>query len=101
MKFLDIKTDFAFKKVFGSAGSKEANLSEEELELQHKKRDWIYIQKSSIEFATKAGLEQGEWNAKIQIIENAQRMGLPMQTIVELTGIDEQKILFLLSKNTQ
>ena len=47
----------------------EANLSEEELELQHKKRDWIYLQKSSIEFATmtglqqglEQGLEQGEW----------------------------------------
>jgi hypothetical protein len=30
----------------------EANLSEEELELQHKKKEWIYIQKSSIELAT-------------------------------------------------
>jgi hypothetical protein len=37
----------------------KANFSEEELELQHKKKDFIYIQKSSIEFATKTGMEQG------------------------------------------
>jgi len=37
----------------------EANFSEEELDLQHRKRDWIYIQKSSIELATKVGKEQG------------------------------------------
>ncbi len=94
------------EKAFNIAN--EANLSEEELELQHKKRDWIYIQKSSIELATKTGLEQGlqqgleqgleqgEWNVKIKIIENAYRMGLPMQTIIALTGLDEEKITSLL-----
>ncbi|MDF1583929.1 MAG: Rpn family recombination-promoting nuclease/putative transposase [Methyloprofundus sp.] len=45
------------EKAFSIAN--EANLSAEELELQHKKRDWIYIQKSSIELATKTGLKQG------------------------------------------
>ncbi len=35
------------EKAFNVAN--EAGLSEEELELQHKKKDWIYIQKSSIE----------------------------------------------------
>ena len=84
------------EKAFNIAN--EANLSEEELELQHKKKDWIYIQKSSIEFATKTGLEQGEWNAKMKIIENADRIGLPMQTIIELTGLDEKKIMSLLPK---
>jgi len=147
MKFLDVKTDFAFKKAsspyvtqlleelcseirefvapipvfhvvlykpkasYGLAFSiaNEANLSAEELELQHKKRDWIYIQKSSIGLATKTGLkqgleegleqglekglEQGEWNAKVTMIINAHQLGLPMQTISELTGVDEDKIL--------
>ncbi|MEI6544447.1 MAG: Rpn family recombination-promoting nuclease/putative transposase, partial [Methylococcales bacterium] len=97
------------EKAFNIAN--EANLSEEELELQHKKKDFIYIQKSSIEFATKTGmeqglekglqqgleqgleqglqqgLEQGEWNNTLKIIENAHRMGLPMQAIIELTGL--------------
>jgi len=98
------------EKAFSIAN--EANLSTEELELQHKKRDWVYIQKSSIELATKTGLkqgleqgiekgleqgiekglEQGEWNAKIAMIINAHQLGLPMQTISELTGVDEDKI---------
>ena len=104
------------EKAFNIAN--EANLSEEELELQHKKKDFIYIQKSSIEFATKTGmeqglekglqqgleqglqqgLEQGEWNKTLNIIQNAHRMGLPMQAIIELTGLDEEKISALLPK---
>ena len=104
------------EKAFNIAN--EANLSEEELELQHKKKDFIYIQKSSIEFATKTGmeqglekglqqgleqglqqgLEQGEWNKTLNIIQNANRMGLPMQAIIELTGLDEEKISALLPK---
>ena len=112
MKFLDVKTDNVghldyipenvnqeLQKAFNIAN--EANLSEEELELQHKKKEWIYIQKSSIELATKTGLqqglEQGEWNEKIKIIENADRIGLPMQTMIELTGLDEEKIRSLLN----
>ncbi len=101
------------EKAFSIAN--EANLSEEELELQHKKKDWIYIQKSSIEYATKTGLqqgleqglekgleqglEQGEWKEKLKIIENAIRIGLPMQTIIELTGLDEEQISSLLPKS--
>jgi len=104
------------EKAFSIAN--EANLSAEELELQHKKRDWVYIQKSSIELATKTGLkqglekgleqgleqgiekglEQGEWNAKVTMILNAHQLGLPMQTISELTGIDEDKILAVVQK---
>ena len=37
----------------------EANFTEQELELQHRKKDWIYIQKNSIEYALKTGLETG------------------------------------------
>ena len=92
------------EKAFNIAN--EGNLSEEELEPQHKKKDWIYIQKSLIEFATKTGLqqgleqglEQGEWKEKLKIIENAVRIGLPMQTIIDLTGLDEKQISSLLPK---
>ncbi len=93
------------EKAFSIAN--EANLSAEELELQHKKRDWVYIQKSSIELATKTGLkqgleqglEQGEWNAKVTMIINAHQLGLPIQTISELTGVDEDKILAVVQNN--
>ncbi|TAN70218.1 MAG: Rpn family recombination-promoting nuclease/putative transposase [Methylobacter sp.] len=102
------------EKAFNIAN--EANLSEEELELQHKKKDWIYIQKSSIELATRTGLQQGleqgleqglqqglqqglvqgESDAIVKMVLNAQKVGLPMQTISELTGLNEDKIMLIL-----
>ena len=117
LDYIPKNLDQELEKAFNIAN--EANLSEEELELQHKKKDFIYIQKSSIEFATKTGmeqglekglqqgleqglqqgLEQGEWNNTLKIIENANRMGLPMQAIIELTGLDEEKISALLPKH--
>ena len=86
------------EKAFNVAN--EAGLSEEELELQHKKKDWIYIQKSSIELATKTGLQQGlqqgEVNAKTKMVLNAHQMGLPISTIIELTGLSEDEIALIL-----
>ncbi len=105
------------EKAFNIAN--EANLSEEELELQHKKKDWIYIQKSSIELATRTGLQQGleqglekgleqgleqgliqgESDAKIKMVRNAHKMGLPLHTISELTDLDEEKIRLILKEH--
>ena len=86
------------EKAFNVAN--EAGLSEEELELQHKKKDWIYIQKSSIELATKTGLQQGlqqgEFNAKTKMVLNAHQIGLPISTISELTGLSEDEITLIL-----
>lgn len=98
------------EKAFNIAN--EANLSAEELELQHKKKDWIYIQKNSIELATRTGLQQGleqgleqglqqgllqgESDAIIKMVLNAHKMGLAMQTISELTGLNEDKIMLIL-----
>jgi len=113
------------EKAFNIAN--EANLSAEELELQHKKKDWIYIQKSSIELATRTGLEQGlelglqqglvqglergleqgieqglekgEWNAKTKMVLNAHQLGLPAQTISQITGLSEDDVLSILQKS--
>ncbi len=86
------------EKAFNVAN--EAGLSEEELELQHKKKDWIYIQKSSIELATKTGLQQGlqqgEVNATTKMVLNAHQIGLPISTISELTGLSEDEITLIL-----
>ncbi len=94
------------EKAFNVAN--EAGLSEEELELQHKKKDWIYIQKSSIELATKTGLQQGleqgleqglqqgEFNATTKMVLNAHQIGLPIRTISELTGLREDEITLIL-----
>ncbi|MGZ8158610.1 MAG: hypothetical protein ACXWT1_01760 [Methylobacter sp.] len=74
----------------------------------HKKKDWIYIQKSSIELAAQTGLQQdleqgfmqGESDAKIKMVLNAHKMGLPMQTISELTGLDEDGIMLILREQS-
>lgn len=93
--------DQELEKAFNIAN--EANLSVEELELQHKKKDWIYIQKSSIEFAAKTGLkqgiEQGEWSAKTTMVLNAHQLGLSLQTIRQLTGLSEDEIVSILPKS--
>lgn len=105
LDYIPSNLDQELEKAFNIAN--EANLSEEELELQHKKKDWIYIQKSSIELATKMGLqqgleqglEQGEWNAKITMVLNAHQIGLPIQTISTLTGLGEDEILSILKRS--
>ncbi len=94
------------EKAFNIAN--EANLSEEELDLQHKKKDWIYIQKSSIALAGKTGMQrgleqgliQGESAAKTKMVLNAFKIGLPIQTISELTDLDEDKIRFILTEQS-
>ena len=53
MQFLDVKTDYAFKKVFGSENSKN------ELETQYKRKEFISIYKLAILKATHDGLSQG------------------------------------------
>lgn len=53
-----LKTEPEINEAFEIAN--EANLSEEELEIQHKRKDFLFIQKGSIEYAKKKGIENGE-----------------------------------------
>ena len=83
----------------------EANLSVEELELQHKKKDWIYIQKSSIELAIKTGLKQGIEEginkASTAIALNLLEKGIDIVTIAEVTSLPESEIKQLLQKASE
>jgi len=54
----------------------QANLSAEELELQHRKWDFITVQKSAIETATKQGLKQGLQEGLQQGIQQAMEQGI-------------------------
>jgi len=96
----------------------EANFSEEELELQHRKRDWVYIQKSSIELATKTGreeglqkglqegiergleqgLEKGKAEATQQIVLKLSGEEVPLEMIMAVTGLTKVKIERILRK---
>jgi len=96
LEYIPHDIDKEIQKAFDIAN--EANLGEEELELQHKKKDWIYIQKSSIELATKQGLKQGmqqgleqglEQGSKQEKINIAKQLIglLDNKTIAEKTGL--------------
>jgi predicted transposase/invertase (TIGR01784 family) len=74
----------------------EAGLSEEELELQHKKRDWIFIQKSSRARAERIGHEKGRQEGRQEERANVARQmkadGEPLKKIMRYTGLDENQI---------
>ncbi|MCK5356354.1 MAG: Rpn family recombination-promoting nuclease/putative transposase [Methyloprofundus sp.] len=83
----------------------EANLSAEELELQHKRKEFIFIQKSSIELASERaheqgleagieqgieqGLKQGIETAMKKVVINSHRSGMSIQSIADITGLSE------------
>jgi len=87
--------------------SNEANMSKEELEIQHKKREFIYIQKKSLTKALndglktgikrglKQGIEQGKIEGKIEDAKKMLKEGLEIGLISKITGlsIDEIKNL--------
>jgi len=82
----------------------EAALSPEELELQEKRYDFIRMQIGSLELAKeqgikqglKQGLEQGELRSQVKFVVNSYRIGLPVSTIGEVTGLTDDEIMELL-----
>lgn len=48
----------------------EAALTPDELELQHKRRDFIILQRGSLELAEAKGREEGEHQARLAIARN-------------------------------
>ncbi len=111
LDYIPNNLDQELEKAFDIAN--EANLSVEELELQHKKKDWIYIQKSSIELATKTGLKQGIEEGRKEGIEeginkastaialNLLEKGIDVATIAEVTSLPESEIKQLLQKASE
>lgn len=79
--------------------SNEANMSKDELEVQHKKLEFNLIQKSSISQALKQGLEQGIEQGSLNTNrENARSMyqkDIDISVIKEVTGLSETEILEL------
>jgi predicted transposase/invertase (TIGR01784 family) len=97
------------EKAFAIAN--EANLSAEELDLQHRKRDFILIQKSAIDLALRQGqeqglkqgiqqgLEQGIQQGQEQIAQNrrttiinAHQAGLPPATIAAIVQLSVAEV---------
>ncbi|HID91861.1 TPA: Rpn family recombination-promoting nuclease/putative transposase [Candidatus Peregrinibacteria bacterium] len=78
----------------------EANLSVKELEIQHKRKEFIYIRKSSIELATQSGIEKGmqsgiekgEKNKALEIAKNLIAQNIENSIIIISTGLSEEEI---------
>ena len=73
----------------------EASLTKEELELQHKRKEFISVQKSSIELAKEQGIEQGieqgKLKEKLEIAKNLLDV-LDNETIALKTGLEIKTI---------
>ncbi len=74
----------------------EANFSEQELDLQHRKKDWVYMQKSSLELAKsqgiEQGIEQGVEQQKKEVVIKSFKAGLDRQLIQKITGLNEEQV---------
>jgi len=77
----------------------EANFCEEELDLQHRKRDWVYIQKSSIELASKTGKAEGKAEGRLeekkQMAINMYQANMDIKVISQVTGLSISDIKVL------
>jgi len=85
-KDLDVELQRAFEI------ANEANFTEEELDLQHRKKDWVYMQKSSIEHAKKQGLQEGIE----RVVFNASNAGMSVGKIAQITGLNEERVQAIL-----
>jgi predicted transposase/invertase (TIGR01784 family) len=65
-----------------------AGLDEDELELQFKRRDFIYFQKSAVEKARNEGREE----EKVMIAKNSLQQGLGTHMIASITGLRLEEI---------
>ncbi len=89
-----------------------AGLSEEELEIQFKRRDFIWLQQGSVSKAKKDGLQEGmeigkqegmeigkqegmeigKQEGKLEVARNMLQQGLPLETVVACTGFTEEAL---------
>ncbi|OQX26494.1 MAG: hypothetical protein BWK80_10155 [Desulfobacteraceae bacterium IS3] len=69
-----------------------AGLSEEELEIQHRRRDFIWLQKGSLEKAKKDGWRQGKAEGKTEVARIMKNRNMDIQVTADLTGLTIQEI---------
>ncbi len=73
------------KKAFDIAN--QAGLNPEELEIQHKRKDFIYIQKASISYAEKKGLQRGLQQGIEQGLQQGIEQGLQQGLQVSIINL--------------
>jgi predicted transposase/invertase (TIGR01784 family) len=76
-----------------------AGMNEDELEVQFKRRDFIWLQKGSLEKARKdgiqEGLEKGKQEAKLSIARNLLAQNIAPEIIASSTGLSKELIIRL------
>ena len=87
-----------FHKEMGSELNKafeiinEANLSETELEAQYKRKEFIYIQKSSVQQAEQKGIEKGIEKGIKQVAKKMLQSGITKETVMQSTGLSRDEL---------
>ena len=74
--------------------------------MQHKRKEFIFIQKSSIELAREraheqgleTGIEQGTEKTLQKVVINCHSSGMSIQSIANITGLSETEIKSLLDR---
>jgi predicted transposase/invertase (TIGR01784 family) len=107
LEYVPKNLEYELAKAFTIAN--EANMSDAELDLQHRKQAWIAIQKGSLELALKQGLqkgieqgiEQGIAQHRRETVLNAFRAGLPVETIAQIAQLDIAAVESILAQNQQ
>ncbi len=70
----------------------ESSMSLEELNAQHKRKEFIYIQKSSLELAEERGMEKGKQEGIEQVARNLLASGMAAEQVAKLTGLNETQV---------
>lgn len=83
-------TEQHLREAFNIANT--AGLSDDELEFQFKRKDFILLQRGAIEKATRDGIEQGVTQGKIEIAKNMLRDQVSIEAIDQYTGLQKELI---------
>ncbi|MFH0774754.1 MAG: Rpn family recombination-promoting nuclease/putative transposase, partial [bacterium] len=94
----NLSKEVEIEKAFEIANT--AGMSKEELEVQHKKRDFIWMQKGSLKLASKQGMEkgleqglkQGKIEGKIEVAKLLLSLGDDIERVSKATGLTTDEI---------
>jgi len=70
-----------------------ASMTKEELEIQDKREEFLFIQKNSIEKAKREGVVEGRRQEREKLIINAYRDGMPTNIIGSFVGMNEEDVI--------
>ena len=96
MRDVTPRVDIAFKKIFGVEENDVMNFSDAEREDYEDHLKWRPIQANTMKKYKQDGREEGraegELNKAIAIAKNLVNLGLPIQDIINATGLTKEQI---------